>query len=411
LIIFEPLKSILMSYRALALAAFGLINATNCFSQNPASVVIGSPDELLGAQNAITTAVPFLAITPDARHAALGDAGVATSPDANSSYWNAGKLAFIDKKWGGSLSYTPWLGKIVNDMSISYLTGFYKINREQAVSASIKYFDLGDISFRDAGNNPLGDFNPREFAFDATYSRLLTENFSMGITGRYIHSNLTGAFTNIDAKAGNSVAVDVGAYYTTTFKTAKTTTLSLGATITNIGAKLSYTDNQNKDFLPTTLRLGGTYNIEVDPYNSFTFILDFAKLMVPTPPIRATDGTIVYGKDNNRSLLSGMFGSFSDAPDGFNEEMKEFMTSAGIEYWYNNMFAGRVGYFNEAKTKGNRKYMTVGLGFRSKKQFGIDVAYLVPVNKRESPLAETLRFTLLFQMQQSNVDRTESVTE
>lgn len=397
-----------MHYRVIALLVLGLIKVHNTFSQG--GTVISNPDELLGAQNAITTAVPFLAISPDARHAALGDAGVATSADANASYWNAGKLVFIDKKYGGTLSYTPWLGKIVNDMSISYLSGFYKITREQAVSASIKYFDLGDISFRDANNNPLGDFNPREFAFDATYSRLLTENFSMGITGRYIYSNLTGAFSGIDAKPGNSVAVDIGAYYTTTFKTAKISSLSLGATITNIGAKLSYTDNQNKDFLPTTLRLGGAYTTELDPYNSITFVLDFSKLMVPTPPIRATDGSIVHGKDDNRSVLSGMFGSFSDAPDGFEEEMHEIMTSVGIEYWYNNLFAARVGYFNEAKTKGNRKYLTVGLGFR-KKQFGIDVAYLVPVNKRESPLAETLRFTLLFQIPQQENEKKESVTD
>jgi len=397
-----------MHYRVIALLALGLIKVNNTFAQN--GTVIRNPDELLGAQNAITTAVPFLAISPDARHAALGETGVATSADANSSYWNAGKLAFIDKKYGGAISYTPWLGKIVNDMSISYLTGFYRLDREQVFSASIKYFDLGDISFRDANNNSLGDFNPREFAFDATYSRMLATNFSMGLTARYIYSNLTGAFSGIDAKPGNSVAVDIGAYYTTTFQTAKISSLSLGATITNIGGKLSYTDNQNKDFLPTNLRLGGAYTTELDPYNSITFILDFNKLLVPTPPIRATDGTIIYGKDDDRSILSGMFGSFSDAPDGFQEEIKEIMTSVGIEYWYNDVFAARLGYFNEAKTKGNRKYMTIGLGFR-RKQFGIDVAYLVPVNKRESPLAETLRFTLLFQVPQLGSEKTESVTD
>lgn len=395
-----------MYYRVIALLAFGLIKVHNSFSQG----VVGNPDDLLGGQNAITTAVPFLAISPDARHAALGEVGVATSPDANASYWNAGKLAFIDKKYGGALSYTPWLGKIVNDMSISYLSGFYKINNEETIGASIKYFDLGDVSFRDAVNQPLGDFNPREFAFDATYSRKLSEEFSMGITGRYIFSNLTGYFSTVDAKPGNSVAMDIGAYYTKELQTARTSTLSLGATITNIGAKLSYTDNQNRDFLPTTLRLGGAFTTELDPNNLITFILDFNKLMVPTPPIRATDGTIIHGKDDDRSLLSGMFGSFSDAPDGFREEMQEIMTSAGIEYWYNNMFAARVGYFNEAKNKGNRKYMTVGLGFR-RKQFGLDVAYLVPVNKRESPLAETLRFTLLFQIAPRANERTESVTE
>ncbi|MEJ7645142.1 MAG: type IX secretion system outer membrane channel protein PorV [Chryseolinea sp.] len=389
-----------MSYRAFALLAFGLINVHYSFAQpgSGGGVVVANPDELLGAQNAITTAVPFLTISPDARHASLGDAGVATSPDANSSYWNAGKLAFIDKKYGGTLSYTPWLGKIVNDMSISYLSGFYQIDKVQVISAAIKYFDLGDISFRDAGNNPLGDFSPREFAFDGTYSRMLSDNFSMGITGRYIYSNLTGAFSGTDAKPGNSVAVDVGAYYTKTFENVKESTLSLGAAVTNIGAKVTYTDNQNKDFLPTTLRLGGAYNLPLDINNSITFILDFSKLLVPTPPIRDTDGSVIYGEDDkDKSLLSGMFGSFTDAPNGFREEMQEIITSVGVEYWYNAVFAARLGYFNEAENKGNRKYMTLGLGFR-RKQFGIDVAYLVPVNKRESPLAETLRFTLLFQV-------------
>lgn len=396
-----------MSYRALALVAIGLIKVHSGFSQNK---VVANPDELLGAQNAITTAVPFLSITPDARHAALGDAGVATTADANAAYWNAGKLVFIDRKYGGSLSYTPWLGKIVNDMSISYLTGFYKFSKEQAIATSIKYFDLGEINFRDPNNNPLNDFHPREMAVDVTYSRKLTEELGVGIAARYIYSNLTGAFAGIDAKPGQSVGVDIGVYYTKTFERAKTSNLSLGATITNIGAKLSYTDNQNKDFIPTTIRLGGVYTLDLDMYNSLSFILDFSKLMVPTPPIRDTDGTILYGKDDNRSLLSGMFGSFTDAPNGFEEEMQEIMTSAGIEYWYNKTFAARLGYFNEAKNKGNRKYMTVGLGFRRKK-FGIDVAYLVPVNRRESPLAETLRFTLLFEVPWNNNESVETVTE
>jgi hypothetical protein len=367
--------------------------------------------DLLGQENAITTAVPFLAISPDARHAALGDAGVATSADANAAYWNAAKLVFIDKKYGGALSYTPWLGKIVNDMSVSYLTGFYKITREQAVALGIKYFDLGEIRFTDVNNKSLGDFNPRELSFDATYSRLLTEQFSIGATGRYIYSNLTGAFSQSDAKPAHSVAVDIGVYYNIPIKrSAKTSNLALGATITNIGAKITYTNADNEDFLPTNLRIGSAYTTELDPYNKITFILDFNKLLVPTPPIYNDSGEIIYGKDPDRSLLSGMFGSFTDAPDGGSEELKEIMTSAGIEYWYNDTFAGRLGYFNEAKVKGNRKYLTVGVGFR-RNNFGIDVAYLVPTNKREHPLAETLRFTLLFQIKETSLDREESVTD
>lgn len=368
--------------------------------------------DLLGQENAITTAVPFLAISPDARHAALGDAGVATSADANAAYWNAAKLVFIDKKYGGSLSYTPWLGKIVNDMSISYLSGFYKLTREQAVGVGLKYFNLGVINYRDINNMSLGDFNAREMSFDVTYSRLLTEELSIGGTGRYIYSNLTGAFPGNDAQPGNSVAVDVGVFYTKQLeRSANNSTLSFGATITNIGAKISYTNAENEDFLPTNLRLGTAYTTEVDAYNKFTFTLDFNKLLVPSPPVRdPTTRQILYGRDPDRTILSGMFGSFSDAPGGAREEFREIMTSLGIEYWYNDIFAARLGYFNEAKTKGNRKYLSAGVGFR-KNNFGIDMAYIVPTNKREHPLAETLRFTLLFQISQNSIERQQSVTD
>lgn len=391
-----------MNLRAvlLLILAASTIQQAHSFSISHAQDTITNPGQLLGASNAITTAVPFLSISPDARHAALGDAGVASSPDANSAYWNVAKLVFIDKKYGGTISYTPWLGKIVNDMSVSYLSGFYKITNEQAVALSIKYFDMGDISFRDANNQALGDFNPREFAFDASYSRMLSKELSVGIAGRYIYSNLTGAFSGIDAKPGHAVAADIGVYYTKPIENARNSTLSLGATITNIGSKISYTDSQNEDFLPVNLRLGGAFTTQLDPYNSLTFLLDFNKLMVPSPNA---------GRDTV-SLLSGMFGSFTDAPGGAKEEFQEIMTSVGLEYWYNETFAARLGYFNEAKNKGNRKYMTIGLGFR-KNKFGIDVAYLVPTNKREHPLAETLRFTLLFQIKETVLDKEESVTD
>jgi hypothetical protein len=346
---------------------------------------VDNSGELLGQQRAITTAVPFLAITPDARHAAMGDVGVATTPDASAAYWNAAKLVFIDKKYGGSFSYTPWLGKIINDMWISHLSGFYKLRQEEAIAVSLKYFDLGEIDFRNDLNEPLGTFNPKEAAFDVTYSRMLSQQLSVGITGRYIYSNLTGAFTGNDAQAGNSAAVDIGVFYTKEIQNStKNSTLSLGAQISNIGAKLSYTDNANKDFLPTNLRIGTAYTMELDPFNTITFALDFNKLMVPTV-------------DEGQSLLSGMFGSFTDAPDGASEELHEVMTSLGIEYWYNKTFAARLGYFLEAEDKGNRKYMTAGIGFR-KDNFGIDVAYIVPTNQREHPLAETLRFTIFLQI-------------
>ena len=359
---------------------------------------LGNPGELLGAQRAITTAVPFLAITPDARHAALGDAGVASSADANAAYWNAAKLVFIDKKYGGSLSYTPWLGKIVNDMWISSLSGFYRLRQEEVIAASFRYFDLGEINFRNELNIDQGTFNPKEAAFDLTYSRMLSQELSVGITGRYIYSNLTGAFAGTDAQAGNTAAVDVGVFYTKQLRnSARNSTLSFGGQISNIGAKLSYTDNANKDFLPTNLRIGSAFTTQLDAYNTITFLLDFNKLMVPTV-------------DKDQTLLSGMFGSFTDAPDGGAEEIREVMTSLGVEYWYHETFAARLGYFLEAKDKGNRKYLTAGLGFR-RNNFGIDAAYIVPTNQREHPLAETLRFSVLIQIPQGAIEQEESVTD
>jgi hypothetical protein len=381
---------------------YGYLITTICFLSINVLAQTTSPGTITGTDgyHVITTAVPFLGITPDARHAALGDAGVATSPDANSAYWNAGKLAFIDKKYGGAISVTPWLSKIINDMWIFQGTGFYKINREQAIGVGMKYFDLGEIFLRGDNNQDNGSFNPREFAFDFTYSRMLTENLSVGITGRYIHSNLTGTFSSNntnDARPASTAAADIGVYYTKPLQGARASSISLGANASNIGGKISYSNNSNKDFLPTNLRIGGVYTTELDPYNSFSFILDFNKLMVPTI-------------DKGQTVLSGMFGSFSDAPGGAREELHEVITNLGVEYWYNKTFAARAGYFLEAKDKGNRKYMTIGLGFRSQKAFGIDVAYLVPTNKRETPLAETLRFSILFHINQKTVEE-ESVTD
>ena len=389
-----------MYYRVILLLISGVIISQHSFSQNI---------NTLGQESAITTAVPFLVISPDARHAALGDAGVATTPDANSTYWNPGKLAFIQSKYGASASYTPWLGKIVNDMSISYLTGFYKINRESAFNLSLKYFDMGEITFTNNVAAVTGQFSPRDYSFDGSYSRMLSENLGIGLTAKYIYSNLTGTNSNVDGQAGKSVAVDIGLYYTKELKWKNPSTLSFGGAISNIGAKLSYTDNNNEDFLPTNLRLGSALMTALDPYNSITFVLDFNKLMVPSPPIRDETGQIVAGEDPNRSLLNAMFTSFSDAPNGAKEEFQEIMTSIGVEYWYNKSFAARVGYFNEASNKGNRKYLTLGLGF-TKNRFGIDVAYLVPTAKREHPLAETLRFTLHFNIKENTVAE-ESVTD
>lgn len=355
------------------------------------SVAIAQPAQgtLIGQDSTnriITTAVPFLGITPDARAAGMGDAGVATSADANSGYWNAAKLVRIDQSYGVSGSYTPWLGKIINDMSIFYLSGFYRITREQVVAASMKYFDLGEIQFNNGPlpENQLGRYNPREFAFDVTYSRLLTENFSIGGAVRYIHSNLTGSGIGgaVDARPANSVAVDMGVFYNKPF-VSRNANLALGASITNIGAKVSYSSADFRDFIPGNLRIGGAYTTELDVLNSLTFAMDFNKLLVPSP-----------GAGSSTPLLSGIFRSFTDASGGFAEEIREITISTGLEYWYNKTFAARVGYFLEARDKGNRKYLTAGAGFRVER-FGLDVAYLVPTNRLENALAETLRFSLL----------------
>lgn len=350
----------------------------------------------------IITAVPFLLITPDSRAAGMGDAGVATTPDANANYWNAAKLAFIDKGYGVSGSYTPWLGKIVNDMSIFYLSGFYKITNEQTVAASMKYFDLGAVQLRDGANNSLGDFNPRDFAFDVTYSRKLTDEFSIGGSLRYIHSNLVGFFSSngVEAQPGNSVAVDLGVFHTKPLES-RNATFSWGASISNIGAKITYSSADNRDFIPTNLRLGSAYKMELNPLNTITFALDLNKLMVPSPQPN--------GREREKSLLNGMFGSFGDARGGLREEIQEVAIASGVEYWYDNKFSGRLGYFHEATDKGNRKYLTAGLGARLN-NFGFDVAYLVPTNRQENALAETIRFTLLFAFE-NKLREADTVTE
>jgi len=378
-----------------------------CFSSGTvlAQTVGSSGTSLIGQDSTnkvITTAVPFLMITPDSRAAGMGDAGVATSPDGNSAHWNAAKLAYIDKGYGVSASYTPWLGKIINDMSIFYLSGFYKLNNKQVVAASMKYFNLGEVQFNQ-GPDPadlLGRYNPREFAFDLTYSTKLTEQMSIGGSLRYIHSNLTGYLStnSFDARPGNSVAVDFGMYYSKPIVW-KNSNLAFGATITNLGGKISYSDANNKDFLPTNFRIGSAYRMELNQMSTLAFALDFNKLMVPSPGPGS----------KTKPMLSGVLGSFTDAKGGLSEELAEVTTSLGMEYWYNNTVAARLGYFYEAKDKGNRKYLTAGLGVRYEK-FGLDVAYLVPTNKRENALAETLRFTLMMTFKQKEKEE-EPVTD
>ena len=356
------------------------------YSQTDPNTIIGADS----GQRIITTAVPFLTISPDARSGGMGDVGVAISPDANSAYWNPAKLVFLDNQYGASFSYTPWLSKLVPDMSISYLSGYYKISKDQAVALSLRYFDLGEIFFTQNGQEGTL-FDPREYAIAGQYARKLTENLSISIGARFIRSNLTGSFSSgsTEARPGNSVASDIAVYYTKDLLlSGKNTKLAFGANISNIGRKLTYTDEDNRDFIPTNLRLGSAITTNLDPFNTITFAIDLSKLMVPTPTATS----------NEKSLLSGVFGSFGDAPDGFSEELKEIIIAVGAEYWYNDTFAARAGYFSESEDKGNRKYLTLGLGFRYQ-VFGIDFAYLVP-SEQDHPLKETLRFTLHFNMAQ-----------
>ncbi len=378
------------------------------------------PDKsnLLGQINTITTAVPFLMISPDARAGGMGDLGVASSPDANSIHWNPAKLAFIEKNIGFSVSYTPWLKALVNDIYLAYLTGYVKLKGgDQAVGGSLRYFSLGSITFTDNNGVTIRDFKPNEFALDVAYSRKLSENFSGGIALRYIHSNLTGGtqVEGTDSKAGNTIAADVSVYYQKDVKVgSKDAVFSSGLNISNIGAKISYTETGTKNFIPTNLRLGPGLKIHLNEYNDLAFNLDINKLLIPTPPIYTQDTTgtkdlILYGKDPEVSVAQGIFQSFGDAPGGFSEEIKEYIIAFGMEYWYDKQFAFRAGYFNENKLKGNRKYFTLGAGLRLN-VFGIDLAYLIPTEQR-NPLENTLHFTLTFDFDAFQDQNKESTTE
>ncbi len=351
----------------------------------------------------IFTAVPFLSIAPDARSAAMGDVGAALSPDANSIYWNAAKIPFSEKQYGFSLSYTPWLRNLVDDMSIAFLSGYYKIDNRQSFAGSLRYFNLGSIEFTTETGATIANFTPQEFAFAGNYSRKLSDKIGVGVTGRFIYSNLTGAVIQ-DARPGVTGAADVSFFYTNDkFQfSGRPSVLSFGAVISNIGAKISYGDANQQDFIPTNLRVGTALTTSLDPQerNKLTIGLDFNKLLSPTPPLVNSQGQILSGQDpRERTLLSGIFGSFTDAPNGFSEELQEIMIATGLEYKYLNMegqdvFAARAGYFYEAKNKGNRRYFTIGVGINYKK-IGFDVAYLIPQGQQQgNPLAETLRFTV-----------------
>lgn len=347
--------------------------------------------------NAIQTVVPFLSIAPDSRSGAMGDAGVATTPDTYSQHWNPAKYAFIDGKAGVGISYSPWLRNLVPDINIAYLTGYYRIDEKQVASGSLLYSSLGDVPFTDDFGNLERTFKPNELAFDLGYSRIFAENFSGGMAFRFIYSNLTGgSYSGGDAtKPGISFAADISGYYRKNITMfSKDAELAFGLNFSNIGSKMSYSDGQTSDFIPMNMRLGTAGTIKLDNFNKLTLAIDFNKLLVPTPPIYNNDMEIIAGKNPNVGVPVAIFQSFYDAPGGFKEEINEITSSIGLEYWYNNQFALRAGYFHENESKGNRKYFTAGAGFKLK-GFDIDFSYLMPTVSNH-PLARTLRFSLAF---------------
>ncbi|MCD4729717.1 MAG: type IX secretion system outer membrane channel protein PorV [Bacteroidales bacterium] len=388
-----------------------------------------NPDEWAGQgleYNTITTAVPFINIGPDARSGGMGELGAGTEPDAMSMHWNPAKYAFIDKKFGFSVSYSPWLKKLVPDINLAYVTGYLKIGDKQTVAGSLKFFSLGEIAFTDKDGYNYLNARPNEFSIDGTYSRKFSQKLSGAVAARFIYSNLTQGqeVEGTSTKPGTSVAADIAMYYKTDMNISwlEYSEFTWGVNISNIGAKISYSnDDLYKDFIPTNFRIGPSWLLGIDDYNSIRFSIDINKLLVPTPPVYAVDssGQTVLddsnnpvivpngGMDPNVSVVQGMIQSWYDAPGKYNtteegekvtstfqEEMQEFIWVVGLEYWYAEQFSVRGGYFHESKYKGGRQFFTLGVGLRYN-VFGLDFSYLIPTDQ-QNPLANTLRFTLTF---------------
>jgi hypothetical protein len=373
--------------------------------------------------NTITTAVPFLQITPDSRSGALGDANVALSPDANSTYSNAAKLAFVEEDMELSLSYSPWLRALVSDMSLAYLSGYKRLSKLQTVGGSLRYFTLGNITFTDEVGTTVRDFKPNEFAIDGSFGQKFSDKLSGGIALRFVNSNLTGG-TNVggaESRPGRSLGADISVFYTNDkIKIAgKKSRMNFGANITNIGNKMRYTNSDKRDFIPTNLRIGTAITANFDDYNQLTWALDFNKLLVPTPPRYSPDGeSIIAGMNPDVGTAGGIMQSFYDAPgdvdnDGnlvsgsvFKEEMREINIGSGVEYWYDKQFAFRTGYFYEHFSKGNRQFITLGAGLRYQ-VMTIDISYLISTTQ-QNPLANTLRFSLKFALGKASGEAAET---
>jgi len=376
--------------------------------------------------NTITTALPFMAITPDSRAGGMGDAGTALSPNSTSVYWNTSILNFAKEKSEISVSYTPWLRQLTNDIHLSYVAGYYKINERNAVGGALRYFSLGEITFTDNSGNEIRQDKPSEFEITGAYAFRLSDKLSLGINGKFAYSNLTGGLPVQGAatKAGVAGATDLSfSYYNDEAKIGGMKGVyTFATTINNIGNKIAYSDGASRDFLPMNLKIGNSFKAVIDKYNNVVLAIDIQKLLVPTPAYYdLVDGevTMISGKSDDVGVISGMLQSFYDAPgnpevdeagnyvqnaDGtyqvvkgtrLKEELAEINFATGVEYWYNNVLALRTGFFYENKSKGNRQYMNFGVGIKYN-MFGIDISYLAAINGKQSPLARTLRFTLRF---------------
>lgn len=351
--------------------------------------------------NTVVTAVPFLRIVSDARSGAMGDVGIGLSPDANAMHFNASKLAFATEDLGVSATYTPWLRALgLNDVYLAYLTGYSKIGEDQAVGFGLRYFSLGSIQFTDPNGQPLNTGRPNEFEISVAYARKLSERLSAGVTGKFIYSNLA-AGQIVDGETiepGVAGAADFSLTYIAPVELNNANSeLTVGLALSNIGSKITYTNSLNRDFLPANFGIGAGWKIDMDQYNSITIAADINKLLVPTPcqglDCDQNNDGIPDWKDE--SPVGAVFSSWTDAPEGFQEELREFIYSIGVEYWYDEQFAVRAGYFNEHRQKGNRKFFTVGLGLKYN-IFGLNFSYLIPTTNQRNPLDNTLRFSLLF---------------
>jgi hypothetical protein len=390
-----------MKIRLVLLFVFALM-ITRTFGQLPPEPTDGS--------RVISTAVPFLTISPDARSGGMGDVGVSSSPDAYSMFWNPAKYAFSDKSFGFGIGYVPWLRGLVNDIGLASVVGFGKLGDKQAIAASLRFFSMGSVMFTNDVGQELGEVKPNEWTIDATYARKFSREFSGAVAARFIYSNLVPVnYSNYDVRPGTSIAADVALYYHHEMEVKGLTNafIDFGFDISNIGAKMSYSSTSIvRDFIPTTLRLGPSFTMDIDDYNRLSLSLDISKLLVPTPPIYAKDTNnnpiigpdgkkvIEKGMDPDVSVVKGMIQSFYDAPYGFKEEMQEINVAVAAEYWYNKLFSIRAVYYYESKYKGNRQFFTLGAGLRYN-VFGLDFSYLIPV-KENNPLQNTLQFTLLF---------------